>query len=287
MSVPSQKVRARVGVQPPLFDVRRFVAVVPTSEPDLRRLNHLLSTPDEAPRIAVLGKYNHGKSTLLNALVGTDHFKVADKRETVTISEYEHNGVVWVDTPGLDADPTEIDDRQAQKVAFEIADFLFLVHQVQAGELDRYEINAFMGLAKQDKNYRKKMALVLTQTDQRDPTEVSAVEKRCRAQLQDNLDLCEIATMAVSADRYQDPKRRGLGGMKDVFAQVERLKSDTATLRCREWSRLTGGVLNELRDKQKETQSELGEARHGLHDIQRRLESAATTLVGKIRQGVV
>ena len=88
-----------------MFDVMRFIAVVPTAERALRRLNHLIRSTDEPPRIAVRGKYNHGKSMLLNALVGTDHFKVADKRETMARSEYEHDGVVWVDTPGLAADP--------------------------------------------------------------------------------------------------------------------------------------------------------------------------------------
>ena len=267
-----------------MFDIKRFVAVVPTSEPDLRRLNQLLRTADEPPRIAVLGKYNHGKSMLLNALVGTDHFKVSDKRETVAISEYEHDGVVWVDTPGLDADPAEIDDRRARKAAFEIADFVFLVHQVVDGELDSHEIHAFRALANQDSNFRKKMALVLTKIDDLEPAEVREVEKKCRKDLQDYFDLRELDIMPVSAVRHQNPKLRRLSGMCDVFAKVERLKADTAALRRGEWRRLTNGVLNKLTDKQNGTQSELAAARHGLTETQRRLRCAATKFVEQLRE---
>lgn len=277
MCVPVLETRRTV------FDLRRFVATVPTSESDLRRLNYIHRNGEAPPRIAVLGKYNHGKSALLNALVGIDHFKVADKRQTLAISEYEHDGVVWVDTPGLDADPTESDDREARKAAFEIADFLFLVHQVTAGELDKYEISAYMQLANQDRNCRQKMALVLTKIDDADPAEVSKVENECRAQLQNNLELRELDIMSVSAVRYRNPDLRGQSGMDDVFAEVERLKADTAARRRREWSRLTDRVLIELREKRNDIQGEIREEKHRLDDIERRLESAATTLVGQLQ----
>ena len=257
-----------------MFDIKRFVAVVPTAAPDLRRLNELLRTADAPPRIAVVGKYNHGKSMLLNALVGTDHFKVSDKRETVATSKHEHDGVVWIDTPGLDADPAETDDRRARKAAVEIADFRFVVHQVRDGDLDRHEIDEFRALAKQDWNYRKKMALVLTKIDDLDPAEVCVVEKRCRKQLQDYFDLRELDIMSVSAVRYQNPKLRRLSGMDDVFAKVERLRADIAALRRREWSRLTDGVVMKLREKRRDTQSELEAARRRLEDITRQLQSS-------------
>lgn len=266
-----------------LFDISRFAAVVPTSKRALQRLNHLLRTADEPPRIAVLGKYNHGKSALLNALVGTDHFQVADKRETVAISEYEHDGAVWIDTPGLDVDPTEIDDRQAQKAAFSIADFLLLVHRVDEGDLDRYEIKAFMDVAKQDRNYRQKVALVFTQIDQSEPADVRAVEQRCRTQLQVNLDLRELDTMSVSAVRYANSTLRSLSGMDSVFAKIQRWKADTRVLRRREWSRLTRKVLTELADKKQDTASDLKAARDRLRTVQDRLERAVNDLVNQLK----
>ena len=249
----------------------------------MRRLNHLLRTVDEPPRIAVLGKYNHGKSELLNALVGTDHFKVADKRETVAISEHEHDGVVWVDTPGLDADPLQIDDREALKAAFQIADFLFLVHAVTDGELDRREIHVFMELAKRDRNYRQKMALVLTKIDQGEQ-ELSTVEKKCRTQLRERMDLRELDIMPVSAFRYGNIQLRHLSGMDNVFARVEQVRANTAVLKSREWARLTDRLLIEFSDKQSDFQSELAAARYQLNDIRHRLESATTALVVNLRE---
>ena len=269
-----------------MFDIERFVALVPTSEPLLRRLNELHRSAGEPARVAVLGKYNHGKSRLLNVLVGTDHFRVSDKRETATISEYEHNGVVWIDTPGLDADPVKADDRKTHKVAFEIADFLFLVHAVTEGELDRSEINKFMELGRQDMNYRQKMVLVLTKIDQAPEVEVAAVEKKCRAQLQDNVDLRELYVMPVSVVRYGNPQLRSLSGMADVFATVEKRKTETAGLRRREWFRLTGNVLARLSDKREATRSELMVARNRLRRARQELRSDVETFCAEIWGGL-
>ena len=265
-----------------MFDLKRFAALVPTTEPALQRLNHLVRTADEPPRIAVLGKYNHGKSSLLNVLADTDHFKVSDKRETVSISEYAHDGVIWVDTPGLDVDPTEIDDREANKVAFHIADFLFLVHHVIDGELDKYEVAAFTKLAKQDTNYRQKMTLVLTKIDQREPSDRATVERRCREQLQESVDLRELDTISVSVSRYRDSRLRAQSGMDSIFTMVWRMKADIQDLRRREWSRLTNKVLLELWEKQKEIESGLASAEHRRDRIQRRLSCGVRKLVRQL-----
>ena len=267
-----------------MFDLKRFAAVVPTSEPALRRLNHLLCTKGEPPRIAVLGKYNHGKSSLLNALVGTDHFSVADKRETVRVHEYEHDGVVWIDTPGLDVDPKDRDDRRAKEAAVETGDFMCLVHRADEGELDKYEINVFSALAKQDRNYRQKMVLVLTQTDQAGRAELDKVEERCRQQLQENLDLRELDIMSVSARRHRNPKLRNRSGMEAVLARVERWKTDTLGLRRRERARLAAKVLHELDEKRQDTEQELKAARDRLKAVQRSRQSAAETIVRELRE---
>ena len=261
-----------------MFDAERFVSLVPTSEPLLRRLNVLLQTAAEPPRIAVLGKYNHGKSSLLNALVGTDHFGVSDKRETVAISEYEHNSVVWIDTPGLDADPVKGDDRKAYKVAFEVADFLLLVHAVTEGELDRAEVDTFMVLGRQDTYYRQKMALVLTKIDQHERAEVAAVEKKCRAQLQDTVDLREFDVLPVSVVRHGKSRLRSLSGMDKVFARVEQWRAETAALRRAEWFRLTGNVLYTLSGQLRHKRSELTAARYRLRRGRQELRSDVAKL---------
>ncbi|MGM9517435.1 MAG: GTPase [Acidaminococcus sp.] len=58
------------------------------------------------------GRMNHGKSSLMNAVLGKEAFKVADIRQTIKnqYEEYQKN-VFLVDTPGLDANSE--DDQEA------------------------------------------------------------------------------------------------------------------------------------------------------------------------------
>lgn len=72
---------------------------------------------DASGRIYIVnaGRMNHGKSSLLNSILGREAFRVADVRETrVNQEELYKDDVFLVDTPGLDADET--DDREAFSV---------------------------------------------------------------------------------------------------------------------------------------------------------------------------
>ena len=107
-----------------IIDVTRFTKAVPQSEQDVKRFKFLMEEANDI-RIAVFGKYNHGKSTLLNTIIGKDVFKTSDKRETVKNQTHQYQNVIWVDTPGLDADVTGQDDKEARNGAFTTADVLF------------------------------------------------------------------------------------------------------------------------------------------------------------------
>ena len=227
-----------------------------------------------------MGKYNHGKSTFLNALVRNEVFRVADKRETTEIAEHEHGGVVYIDTPGLDGDPKVSDDRKAWRAAFQSADFLFLVHQAQAGELDRYEINAFLQLARQDRYYSKKMHLVLTQIDQCEPDEVRTVERKVRGQLIRTFDLRELSITPVSATRHRkgvndrNSRLREMSGMAPIFATVKRIKSEIPSLRRREVRRLADKILIDMSDALTKTDKSVRQAKLSLtSDAQSIVES--------------
>ncbi len=89
------------------------LAVAPARAHDLTRL-HTLRCRADKPTVTVIGKYNHGKSRLLNELMGSDVFSVADRRETVSLAEHVHQDVRWLDAPGLDADVGMADDGRAQ-----------------------------------------------------------------------------------------------------------------------------------------------------------------------------
>jgi ribosome biogenesis GTPase A len=69
-----------------------ILAALPSRAQALARLG-LLAESDRLPVVTVIGKYNHGKSRLLNELVGHDAFSVADKRETLVLSARDHDGV--------------------------------------------------------------------------------------------------------------------------------------------------------------------------------------------------
>jgi hypothetical protein len=113
-------------------------AVVPQHASDLARLCVLLE--DGLPVVTVIGKYNHGKSMLLNELMGCTTFEVADKRQTVALSERLLDGVRWLDAPGLDADVGSDDDRHALHAAWTASDVRLFVHAAKEGELDGNEL---------------------------------------------------------------------------------------------------------------------------------------------------
>ncbi|HIF9207236.1 TPA: GTPase [Photobacterium damselae] len=252
------------------MNIEQFTRIIPSSERNLKRLMYLLSDKKSLPRIAVFGKYNHGKSTLLNAIVGHNKFKTADKRETICNEDYEHNHVIWVDTPGLDADIHGEDDAAAMKGAFEVADFIFLVHQVTAGELDKYEMNVFQQLAKQDKNYRKKMFLILTQIDQKTPEDLSLVQTTIAQQLKNSIDLQDLNVISVSATRYlkgiQESKLIFCekSGMNSIFSLIETLKKDITSLRANEINRLKSKLFVELDQAKKQVTEDLYEYQYRL-----------------------
>lgn len=68
-----------------------------------------------SPRIMLFGTYNAGKSTLLNALAGTDKARVADIPATDRVDEYEWRGYTLVDTPGINA-PIEHEKTSLQSI---------------------------------------------------------------------------------------------------------------------------------------------------------------------------
>lgn len=82
--------------------IHDVVCVLPNRADDLARLETLLENGEAI--VTVIGKYNHGETRLLNELIGRDTFAVADRRETVRLSDSVDEGVRWLDAPGLDAD---------------------------------------------------------------------------------------------------------------------------------------------------------------------------------------
>ena len=119
-----------------------ILAVLPTYNLPLTRLRAIVQA-GQLPTVTVIGKYNHGKSRLLNELIGDDIFSVADKRETTTLSEHLQHNIRWLDAPGLDADVATLDDQHAQDAMWNKADIRLMIHSVREGEFDPYELQLF------------------------------------------------------------------------------------------------------------------------------------------------
>src|SRR5450830_1788029 len=111
------------------------LAMVPARARDLARLRTLGQRADR-PTVTVVGKYNHGKSRLLNELMGSDIFAVADRRETIALAEHVQQDARWLDAPGLDADVDQADDGHAHHAAWLQSDICLFVHAAREGELD-------------------------------------------------------------------------------------------------------------------------------------------------------
>lgn len=234
-------------------------AVLPSSKANLRRISTLMGAGEE-PKIAVFGKYNHGKSTLLNALIGKEIFKVADKRETVSVGEFSHEGVTWIDTPGLDADVHGEDDRRAMTAALESADILCLVHNVKAGELDRHEMQIYRQLMRQDSNYRSKLVLVLTQIDQVTPEDLEQVANKIDSQLPD-LKMANVSAVRYARGIHED--KSGFvkaSGMLEFLDYLNSLKSEVVSLRRKEGKRLVRKARVELSELIKDREKALAGA---------------------------
>ena len=142
-----------------------ILAVLPTYNQPLARLR-AIAQAGQLPTVTVIGKYNHGKSRLLNELIGDDIFLVADKRETVTLSEHLQHNIRWLDAPGLDADVAALDDQHAQDAMWNKADIRLMIHSVREGEFDPYELQLFQQFEQDAEQTQRQSILVLTQIDQ-------------------------------------------------------------------------------------------------------------------------
>lgn len=149
------------------FDLlcRTILTITPEYTEQLARFRAITLAGD-IPTVTVVGKYNHGKSRLLNELMGEDKFAVADKRETTTLNNYIRNQVRWLDAPGLDADVNYNDDQCAQLAVWQQSDIRLFVHSLREGELDAQEVALLAALQADEYKTRRQTIVVFTQIDQ-------------------------------------------------------------------------------------------------------------------------
>ena len=177
-------------------------AYFPGRDAEISRLEQLADS-DRPPVVTVLGKFNHGKSSLLNELIGESVFAVSDARQTTQLDALEQDGVRWLDAPGLDADVMSEDDRLALRGTWEVADIRLFVHSVREGELDGSEQALVTDLAADATHSRRAALVVLTQIDQVDEATLANVERIVRDQVG------ALEVFPVSATRYKRGREDG------------------------------------------------------------------------------
>jgi GTP-binding protein EngB required for normal cell division len=120
---------------------------------------------DDLPRVVVCGLLKAGKSSLLNALTNNledEYFKTKASRATTTVEELICDGVIYVDTPGLDANSD--DDKEAWR-GFVNGDQFIFVHNLRIAALDSKEADFLKELHRRRPDISQNMLVALTNVE--------------------------------------------------------------------------------------------------------------------------
>jgi hypothetical protein len=222
-----------------------ILAMLPARAHDLARLRVLAE--GGIPVVTVVGKYNHGKSRLLNELLTRDAFAVADRRETVALSDCEHEGVRWLDAPGIDADVGFEDDRHAMQAAWLKSDIRLFVHAAKEGELDVLELALLEELNTDANRTLRKTLFVLSHVDQlADEAELGRVIRALQSQVP------SLSPIPISSTRHrlgvQDGKRLMLerSGFSRLRDKLAAFLTGVQEARTHETALLLGEIRTDL-----------------------------------------
>lgn len=182
--------------------------------------------------VTCMGLYNHGKSTLLNALIGdyeNKTFKAADVRETTKNKSVKHGNLTIVDTPGLNAQKN--DDKRVMDAVRE-SDINLFVHNINTGAFVESEVKFFHNVKKHWKNPQEFIArtiFILSKID-----EVNSIDdvKNTHEEMIKQIEAVfsvRANIIAVSAKDYSDGK---IDNEQELIheSNIDKLQTSIATL---------------------------------------------------------
>ncbi|GAB2885111.1 GTPase [Paralcaligenes ginsengisoli] len=271
------------------------LAVLPNQGREIARLARLSDPAGwcDAPVVTVVGKYNHGKSRLLNELLGDDAFVVADRRETITLSACCCEDVRWLDAPGLDADVDSADDMLAEQAVWLFSDVRLFVHAAKEGELDAAERRWLDELCHDAGRSRRTTLFVMTQVDQlADEAQLQGIQDVLQTQLQALGQGEVLATYAVSATRYRRGVQEGKrllvarSGIPELQAAIAQVVAAVPAARRHEHALLHAELKNECESCEKTASNALAECQANQRQQRKAFEEDLAAVLDKVSEGL-
>ncbi|WP_213662016.1 GTPase [Stutzerimonas stutzeri] len=128
--------------------------------------------------IMVYGVYNAGKSTLINALLGAERARMADRPETDSVSRYPWREFEILDTPGIDAPISHEEVTREQLHAADVV--IFVVNPLGVIE-EAKTLSTLLDLVACE----KKIVLVLNSKNHLEPMVAERIKDELRQRLQE------------------------------------------------------------------------------------------------------
>ncbi|WP_284036568.1 GTPase [Neobacillus sp. 114] len=165
---------------------------------------------DSLIKVALVGQYSAGKSTIISALTGNKDIKIDADIATDVPEDYDWNGVILTDTPGLYTERKDHDARTYE--AIKVSDLLLYV--LTSDLFDDIVLENFVKLAYEDA-YRSKMMLVVNKMSM-EQGEFAELRSNYLETLKTSLmphDLGEFSPVFIDAADY-------IEGVEDDFQEL-------------------------------------------------------------------
>ncbi|MDW8362067.1 MAG: GTPase [Myxococcales bacterium] len=164
-------------------------------------------------KVLLLGPYNAGKTTLLNALLGQERFTEGPTPETTSLQSAEiARGLVVIDSPGLD-DPQRPDDEHITKLLAAADPPALVLLVMTPSQFERMEQGAWRWLARAR---GRSVCVVLNERSRMEAEARAQLEERARVRLETmQLGVRVMGVFAVNAD---SAKRAALEGRAELRA---------------------------------------------------------------------
>ena len=194
-------------------ELRETLSASGIQDTDIQKLDQAVSALQNArgplqgkkPRFVCAGLYNMGKSTLLNALTGSD-FDTGDVPTTKGKEEVEFGGAIYIDTPGLNAE--EADDQETERT-FQTADFiLYTKNAEEALTAKETEWLQRMEAVYTAEGFARRLIFVMTHSDQVDEEKRQLVFDKFMSDLESSLGYRPRYAFDVDSITYLDGKEQ-------------------------------------------------------------------------------